>query len=432
MANPNVLNLIQDFNGLVSKNLRLENLSAAPTSIGATGRSPLEGDMYYDSTLHEVGYYNGTSWIYLTTAGAGSVVSVVAGTAISVDNTDPTNPIVSVVIADLIDDATSTTTNIYSASKVDSQIAAAVVGAIHLVGDIDCSTNPNYPASTVGDLLIVSVAGKIGGASGTNVELNDAVYCKNTNAGGTQASVGADFFIVQANIDGAVTGPASAVSGNIATFNGTSGKVIQDGSISVSTDGTLASNSDSLLPTQKAVKTYADTKVAANSAITGATKTKITYDAKGLVTAGADATTADIADSTNKRYVTDAELVVIGNTSGTNTGDQTITLTGDVTGSGTGSFAATIGASKVIYSTVKRYAASFTTSDFTSGTLSIPAATHGLGVGTYSVSVIDSSGNGMTDGLQFELATNLSTGAVSISVTVGFEFDGSLVIIRNN
>jgi hypothetical protein len=44
-----------------------------------------------------------------------------------------------------------------------------------------------------------------------------------------------------------------------------------------------------------------------NSAITGATKTKITYDAKGLVTAGADATTADIADSLDKRYVTDAQ-----------------------------------------------------------------------------------------------------------------------------
>jgi hypothetical protein len=47
--------------------------------------------------------------------------------------------------------------------------------------------------------------------------------------------------------------------------------------------------------------------VATNSAITGATKTKITYDAKGLVTTGADATTADIADSSNKRYVTDAQ-----------------------------------------------------------------------------------------------------------------------------
>ena len=59
-----------------------------------------------------------------------------------------------------------------------------------------------------------------------------------------------------------------------------------------------------------------------NTAITGATKTKITYDTKGLITSGADATTADIAASTNKNYVTDAQATVIGNTSGTNTGDN--------------------------------------------------------------------------------------------------------------
>jgi hypothetical protein len=79
--------------------------------------------------------------------------------------------------------------------------------------------------------------------------------------------------------------------------------------------GTLSSQTD--------LQTALDGKVDENTAITGATKTKITYDAKGLVTAGADATTADITDSTNKRYVTDADLVDIGNLSGTNTGDQT-------------------------------------------------------------------------------------------------------------
>jgi hypothetical protein len=80
--------------------------------------------------------------------------------------------------------------------------------------------------------------------------------------------------------------------------------------------------SDVNKPISSATQTALDGKVDENSAITGATKTKITYDSKGLVTAGADATTADIADSTNKRYVTDAQLVVIGNTSGTNTGDN--------------------------------------------------------------------------------------------------------------
>jgi len=38
-----------------------------------------------------------------------------------------------------------------------------------------------------------------------------------------------------------------------------------------------------------------------------------------------DITTADVSDSTDKRYCTDAEKTVIGNTSGTNTGDQDLT-----------------------------------------------------------------------------------------------------------
>ncbi len=72
------------------------------------------------------------------------------------------------------------------------------------------------------------------------------------------------------------------------------------------------------------IATGANVGVVPNTLITGATKTKLTYDTKGLVTAGTDATTADIAPSTNKNYVTDAQLIIIGNTSGTNTGDQNL------------------------------------------------------------------------------------------------------------
>ena len=42
-----------------------------------------------------------------------------------------------------------------------------------------------------------------------------------------------------------------------------------------------------------------------------------------MITSGADATTADIADSLDKRYITDAQQTILGNTSGTNTGDET-------------------------------------------------------------------------------------------------------------
>jgi len=80
--------------------------------------------------------------------------------------------------------------------------------------------------------------------------------------------------------------------------------------------GTLSDQTD--------LQSALDGKVDENTAITGDTKTKITYDAKGLVTGGADATTADIADSADKRYVTDSQLTVIGNTSGTNTGDNAV------------------------------------------------------------------------------------------------------------
>jgi uncharacterized protein (TIGR02145 family) len=70
--------------------------------------------------------------------------------------------------------------------------------------------------------------------------------------------------------------------------------------------------------------------VASNDAITAATRTKITYDEKGLVTAGAAATTADIVESLDKKYVTDAQVEVLGNTSGTNTGDQNLSALGGV------------------------------------------------------------------------------------------------------
>lgn len=82
------------------------------------------------------------------------------------------------------------------------------------------------------------------------------------------------------------------VSGtNIKTVNGTS--VLGSGNISISSavawggvTGTLSNQTD--------LQTALDGKVDENTAITGATKTKITYDAKGLVTAGADLSASDV------------------------------------------------------------------------------------------------------------------------------------------
>ena len=96
-------------------------------------------------------------------------------------------------------------------------------------GVIDCSANPNYPEASIGDTYVVSVAGKIGGASGTVVESGDTIICKEASAGGTEAAEGAKFNIVQKNIDGAVTGPASVSDGALVLFDGVTGKVIKAG-----------------------------------------------------------------------------------------------------------------------------------------------------------------------------------------------------------
>jgi len=134
------------------------------------------------------------------------------------------------------------------------------------------------------------------------------------------------------------------------------------------TDGTLNANSDTKYPSQKAVKTYVDNhsssitiasqaeaeagtdntkvmtslrvlqsityqivnyvftglsttsktiqgainelftnKVDKNANITGATKTKVTYDSKGLVTSGTDAALSDLTDDSTHRLVSDTE-----------------------------------------------------------------------------------------------------------------------------
>lgn len=65
--------------------------------------------------------------------------------------------------------------------------------------NFNASTNPNYPASSAGDTYLVTVAGKIGGASGLDVNVGDLVICKTTSISGDQSSVGANFFILESN-----------------------------------------------------------------------------------------------------------------------------------------------------------------------------------------------------------------------------------------
>lgn len=96
------------------------------------------------------------------------------------------------------------TTQIATTAFVTSAVATAISSAFIFQGSIDASSNPNYPAATKGWLYVINVAGKIGGASGASVDVGDFAIAIADNAGGTQASVGASWTIIEHNLAGAL------------------------------------------------------------------------------------------------------------------------------------------------------------------------------------------------------------------------------------
>ena len=76
-----------------------------------------------------------------------------------------------------------------------------VLGLFDIKGTMSCVGEPYFPVALKGDLYVVSTAGKIGGAAGRTVEIGDSFFAIADNAGGTEAAVGADWNILQYNLN---------------------------------------------------------------------------------------------------------------------------------------------------------------------------------------------------------------------------------------
>lgn len=100
--------------------------------------------------------------------------------------------------------AANSDTRYPSQKAVKTYVDTAVTGLFDFKGSTDASTNPNYPAALKGDAYVVSVAGKVGGASGKNVDIGDVYFATADNAGGTEASVGTSWTVLEHNLAGAL------------------------------------------------------------------------------------------------------------------------------------------------------------------------------------------------------------------------------------
>ena len=99
-------------------------------------------------------------------------------------------------------------------------------------------------------------------------------------------------------LDTAMDSRVTTVEGNITTLNSdasTPGSVAKKIADAI---GDLGEGNDTVAEAISAVSTAAGNAVVANEAITAGTHTKITYDAKGLVTGGENITLSDVTDVT--------------------------------------------------------------------------------------------------------------------------------------
>lgn len=161
------------------------------------------------------------------------------------------------------------------------------------VGVVDSSTPLPTSDYSVGQTFRVAEAGTY---AGQDCEVGDLIIVISDYADSAKDS---DFLVVQANVDGAVTGPDASTDANIVVFDGITGKKIKDSSV------TIASVSDAIAKAHEhANKTILDSFTSSQSEIEAAYKAY----ADGKVTALGDVVTSDEFTTTLGDYYTKTDV----------------------------------------------------------------------------------------------------------------------------
>jgi hypothetical protein len=176
-------------------------------------------------------------------------------------------------------------------NTLDEETLGKIVGdgtPIQFIGTINATANPNYPAANKGHKWLFSHAGKIGGASGIEVEAGDQLVCTTTSVAGTHAAVGANYTVVQGNIVDGVTSAEASTDNAIARYSGITGQLIQNSGITIDDDDNIAGIASIGATGDRVTKLWA-TDVEVTNAMAGS----ITGNAATATTAPTDAILVD-------------------------------------------------------------------------------------------------------------------------------------------
>jgi hypothetical protein len=350
----------------------IHNLTSAPN----TSPTPVEGQMYMNTTDDNLYVYAGGVWVDLTTSqgNLGYTASPTNGTVTSgTTGSNATLPLADGTNAGLLAPGAFTQlSNFFDGDKGDITVSAS--GATWTI-DADAVTYAKIQNVSGNNVLLGNNSG--GGSpveeltasevrTLLSVELNSNNY-SHPNHTGHVTSTG----------DGATVVVVAAITGQTALTSGLA-----------STDELLVNDGGSIKRMDISVlQTYMQSSLSLNTTLSGLTDTTITTPASGniLIYDGTDSwdnkvlsgdatidntgalTISDSAVTLAKQADVGTATVFYRKTGGTgapevqtlatlktdlgligsNTGDQTITLTGDVTGSGTGSFITTIAANAI-------------------------------------------------------------------------------------
>jgi len=198
--------------------IQLNNNQIINAVLHATPTDPTDlvaGKVWFNSTDGRLKVYSGTATVALTGIETAEVLKnkTINATENTLLNLAITNFGNGAISTDLEEGPTANELPTALAVKIYVDALRSHVEQLHSAidgmsfkGAINAETNPTYPTATVGEFYKISVAGKLGGVNGPSVGINDTAYCTVENSpAGDHATVGANWVILQANVDNATT-----------------------------------------------------------------------------------------------------------------------------------------------------------------------------------------------------------------------------------